>query len=228
MSDPRSFFKVGRVFSTFWAEPRGSPSARSPTRSYDSSTSWDVFREKKFFVVVRAKQGHCLCLPIATYRGRGTLKHTEKSAQDHAIIVTFGDEPQLLIDEVQLTKQPLKVKCEDDSQGKLHPSSRINFSKVYTIEYNFKVRTYGRIATESKPLLQRYFRETVAGTTDVNDNTASQSTQRASDASITSGAAAAHTNEGVTTENGRSLDRTSPSKPPEKESLIQLEEVSSP
>src|SRR5207248_7328375 len=115
-----------------------------------------------------AKAGHCLCVPIATYSGQGTLKHTAQPAQDHAVIVAFDDEPQLQPGELELTKQPLRVICEDPTLQKLHPASRINFAKVYTIEYNIKVRTFGRIAQVSLPLLQKYFSDTIVETRDAH------------------------------------------------------------
>jgi hypothetical protein len=39
--------------------------------------------------------------------------------------------------------------------------SRINFSRLYTVEYNVKVATVGRIVHKDLELLDRYFREGV-------------------------------------------------------------------
>jgi hypothetical protein len=169
--NPKRYFKLGRVFMTLWAEPKGSHPSSDEGVQVESDHAKTVFREIRHFVVVRAKAGHCLCVPISTYGGQGTLKHTTQPAQDHAVIVVFGDEPQLQPGERELTKQPLKVICEDPTLQKLHPASRINFGKVYTIEYNIRVRTFGRIATESLPLLQKYFVDTIVGTRDADEDT---------------------------------------------------------
>jgi hypothetical protein len=175
VSNAKRYFKLGRVFMTHWAEPKGTSPSSDENAQVDSDHRKVAFSEIRHFVVVRAKAGHCLCVPISTYRGQGTLKHTARPAQDHAIIVAFGDEPQLQPGEPELKKRPLKVICEDPTLKKLHPASRINFGKVYTVEYNIKVRTFGRIATESLPLLQQYFLETNLGTRDAHEDTSKQS-----------------------------------------------------
>jgi hypothetical protein len=47
-----------------------------------------------------------------------------------------------------IIKEPLEV-TPDSSREKLHPLSRLNFSKVYTVEHNVKVKSIGRISRKS-------------------------------------------------------------------------------
>ena len=63
-------------------------------------------------------------------------------------------------EEEQLTKSPLYIKTEDPSIT-IDPASRINFAKVYTVEYNLKVRNLGRIISDSIQLMEEYFAETI-------------------------------------------------------------------
>lgn len=53
---------------------------------------------------------------------------------------------------------PLEMIVENDNI-KLEPSSRIDFSKFYTVEYNIKVFTVGRIAPEDIERILRYARQ---------------------------------------------------------------------
>ena len=62
--------------------------------------------------------------------------------------------------EQQLTKSPLFVIVEDEAVS-VDPMSRINFAKVYTVEYNIKIRRIGRICPDSMKDLEDYFLESI-------------------------------------------------------------------
>ena len=59
----------------------------------------------------------------------------------------------------KIVKEPIAVKPADLDQ-KLHPKSRINFDKVYSVEHNVKVMHVGKVADESLRDLSLYFHNT--------------------------------------------------------------------
>jgi hypothetical protein len=56
----------------------------------------------------------------------------------------------------KIIKNPIAVRPAREDQ-KLHPMSRINFGKIYTIEHNVKVMNVGKVADESLYNLWHYF-----------------------------------------------------------------------
>lgn len=85
--------------------------------------------------------------PILTYGGQGTNKKGVK-AEDHAIIYTGPVAPVPLPGENRISHRPVRVDM-DDAQEKLSPESRVNYSKVYTVEHNVKVYFIGKIHKDS-------------------------------------------------------------------------------
>ena len=59
----------------------------------------------------------------------------------------------------RIVKNPIAVKPAGPDQ-KLHPKSRINFDKMYSVEYNVKVMDVGKVADESIHNLSLYFHNT--------------------------------------------------------------------
>lgn len=106
------------------------------------------YEKVRRFVVISAKRGHCLCLPINTYSNQGTNKRGVH-ADDHAIIYT--DKPTRFEGELEkgLSKSPIRV-VPVSGRHKLDKASRLNYAKVYTIEYNVKVWFIGKIHSTSE------------------------------------------------------------------------------
>ena len=104
------------------------------------------------------------CSPIHTYGGQGTLKENLADPEAHAIIYTSGSAPgELSYKEdgitywEDLSKDPIKVKSEQDGpEGILHPASRLNYSKLYTIEKHLRVLKIGMV--ENLPSLLKHSR----------------------------------------------------------------------
>lgn len=117
-----------------------------------------VFVKIRRFVVIRPRATFCLCLPIHTYQGQATTK-PGLSIQDHAAVIEEGQEMIAHEEEEDLTKEPLSIKIENPDVGSVDPMSRINFGKVYTVEYNVKVRNIGRIIPSSIHKMDQYFSE---------------------------------------------------------------------
>jgi hypothetical protein len=160
-----------------WPEMAGSGTADST-----KITAWKygegIFVKVKWFVVIKATTGSCTCLwvlapkslmatltnsrPIQTYSGRGVSKNVVK--HHHAIIYTGISEPEPLQDEKPASGRErgmldsIRVIPTIQSQS-LDPMSRINFKKVYTVEYNVKVCDFGTVDRASLSYLQRQFEQ---------------------------------------------------------------------
>jgi hypothetical protein len=99
--------------------------------------------------------------PINTYGGQATLKPKLPERQQHAIIYTSEQVPEELsykapdgtIMRECLVKSPIKVIPERvDADGQfysLHPASRINYSKIYTVENYVRVLNIGKVDKNS-------------------------------------------------------------------------------
>ncbi|CAO2655104.1 Nn.00g101680.m01.CDS01 [Neocucurbitaria sp. VM-36] len=150
IKSPRAFFKKGRVFMVPWPEPGGA--------FVKDQSGPPVLVKIRRFVVIRAKASFCLCLPISTYQGQATTK-PGVGVQDHAAVVLEGCEAQYHPNETELRKSPMFIKVENQTTGPIDPMSRINFAKVYTVEYNVKVRNVGRFISDSIWRMDEYFKE---------------------------------------------------------------------
>jgi hypothetical protein len=153
INNPRGFFKKGRVFMVPWPESGG--------RLVKDQSGPLVSMKIRRFVVIRPKATFCLCLPINTYSGQATSK-PGVVAQDHVAVVPEGGDVQYHPKEEALTKTPMFIVVEDPSTGPISPMARINFAKVYTVEYNVKVRKVGRIVSDSIWRMDAYFMECLA------------------------------------------------------------------
>lgn len=161
---PGNFFKLGRVFSTLWTEP--APSGIGSSTVSDQNVTFSRFNEPIFtkvrrFVVVREGTGHCTVVPIVTYAGRGVAKQGVRKS-DHVIIYT-GKEPSTAKPAEapspgELPMRAPSIRVDADSRiAYLDSMSRINYSKVYTIEHNVKVEVIGLVNEQSVGYLQTQF-----------------------------------------------------------------------
>jgi hypothetical protein len=137
-----------------WPELAGNPEA-------ERTTYWKIRR----FVTIRSRPAHCLCLPISTYRGKGATKQGMQTG-DHAAVLAYQDQ-DVLDDswtEEGLKDTPIYVKVEDPSLS-IDRTSRINFAKVLTVDYNLRVRNIGRVVGQSIKVMEEYFADTLGLTT---------------------------------------------------------------
>jgi hypothetical protein len=165
----RTFFIRGRVFAMMFPEPKGVNPHTLDTGPDDSRSviqgpyGVDIFTHKKRFVVMRAREGHCLCVPINSYTntgvGRKAIPVKEKRA--HAIIYDKikGATNPILPGEGHLVKEPIAVSMIRGFT--LDATSRIHFGKTYTIEWNVKVMAIGQIHSESEEDVETYWCEEV-------------------------------------------------------------------
>jgi len=91
------------------------------------------------------------------YGGQGTNKHGVH-ARDHAVIHSTSRPVYLSGEENKMTKTPIKVNAYS-SRHKLDKASRINFVKVYTVEYSVKVWFTGEVDSGSEWSLRASYEE---------------------------------------------------------------------
>jgi hypothetical protein len=96
--------------------------------------------------------------PILTYGGQGTAKKGVK-ANDHAIIYTGNHAPKEVDGEKRLHKKSVKV-LNPSAKDRLAVESRVNYSKVYTIEHNVKVCFIGEVHKDSHAIFFADFKRT--------------------------------------------------------------------
>ncbi|KAL8698693.1 MAG: hypothetical protein Q9224_001735, partial [Gallowayella concinna] len=155
---PHNFFVEGKVFIKLHTEDAGNKSDQS---SFGFSTipyGQRAYSQLRRFVVVKAKprEHYCLCVPITTYSGQGaTKKSIDQSA--HAIIYTGKSPPDKLPEEQRMNKDPLRV-IPDRRDEKLDSRSRINLGKIYTVEWNTKVKEIGHLERNSLVKMIAYWK----------------------------------------------------------------------
>jgi hypothetical protein len=111
----------------------------------EQTTGEQIATKIRWFVVVREGNDFCSCLPIMTYGRQGVAKNGVIKYH-HAVVYTSREEPAAQKNEAPrigekglLTSIRVRSKSR---QEKLDPLSRINFSKIYTVEHNVKVHIF--------------------------------------------------------------------------------------
>lgn len=81
--------------------------------------------------------------PILTYGGKACKKKGIK-AEKHGIIYERGHKARLLDREPKLGFAPVRVEMKEEGE-KLSKESRVNYSKLVTVEHNIKVFFIGSV-----------------------------------------------------------------------------------
>lgn len=159
--DAKKFFVVGRVFAMLWHEGVGdkkgghiSQVERFKVERYNRKRgkyNEEVFSHIRRMVVVRNRHGYCWCIPINTYNYHGVAKKglSREDREAHSII--YMDDTKPAIDPAErnmMVKNPIAVTAANLEQ-KLHYMSRLNFGKVYSVEWNVKVMNVGLVSVNS-------------------------------------------------------------------------------
>ncbi len=84
--------------------------------------------------------------PILTYERKACKKRGVKP-QKHGIIHAVGKSPKLLDGEPKLGFAPVRMKINAPDE-KLAKESRVNYSKLITVEHNVKVFFIGQIVRD--------------------------------------------------------------------------------
>lgn len=149
-------FQPGEIFKVHWSEPQGAGNDYAPSVSGREEIQ-NKFGTKFFvgfrrFIVVASDLGHSTCVPILTYGGKGCKKKGVKPAK-HGIIYERGHKARLLDKEPALGFPPVKVQMTEEGE-RLSKESRVNYSKLVTVEHNVKVFFIGSIVGDDWELVQ--------------------------------------------------------------------------
>ncbi|OGM46091.1 hypothetical protein ABOM_005703 [Aspergillus bombycis] len=168
--NPRTFFKVGRVFAVVWHEGMGNTAPlKGGTKSLASDRELmtvgkfgaKIFTDIRRMVVFKEQAQCAWCFPVHTYGRLGVAKASVDPSK-HAVIYMKGARPGHGPNEPKMTKDPIEVTPEP--YQKLHTMSRLNFGKIYTVEHNQRVLPVGKISEESMAKFHLYAkRETELG-----------------------------------------------------------------
>ncbi|KAK2058112.1 hypothetical protein LY76DRAFT_616701 [Colletotrichum caudatum] len=148
--EPSHKFRPGSIFKVLWCEPSGTSLGGTPTIS-DRKPIQDRYGGSLFvgfrrFVVVANDEGHCTCVPILTYQGKACKK---KGVKAHKHGMVYHNKPHRpLQNEPELGFAPVRARLTVDGE-KLDKASRVNYSKLVTIEHNVKVFFIGHISPEA-------------------------------------------------------------------------------
>jgi hypothetical protein len=93
---------------------------------------------------------------IHTYQNKGTTARHVRP-RDHVVIYTGRQPPELVDgeDEVILSRTPIKVTLDPKGEALL-PTSRLNLSKLHTVEHNISVSMIGKILPRDVDKLRQY------------------------------------------------------------------------
>ncbi|KAG5913628.1 hypothetical protein E4U42_000966, partial [Claviceps africana] len=151
--EPSSRFQPGEIFKVYWSEPQGagkhkhgSVSGRQEIQNRFGIKFFVGFRR---FIVIANDQGHCTCVPILTYGGKACNKNGVKPAK-HGIIHEQGQKARMLDGEPKLGFPAVQARITEEGE-KLCKESRVNYSKLVTVEHNVKVFFVGSVEPESWP-----------------------------------------------------------------------------
>jgi hypothetical protein len=166
--NPVNFFTFGRVFALCW--PMDDTQNPRPQRTSISEKQYDlrvikgsqgevVFIKIQIMAVVDKKEGYCVCIPIHNCDWMSDDQRSQDQNIDQktreAYAVIHSSRKPAPKSEPWITKRPIAVDLVEDKT--LSPMSRILFSKIYTVEWNIRVKDIGRLAPKSMDDFQRYW-----------------------------------------------------------------------
>ncbi|KAF9640771.1 hypothetical protein BFW01_g12577 [Lasiodiplodia theobromae] len=158
----RDFYKVGRVFKILWPEPAGNwhEGVTFVTGAYGEQ----IYNKIRWFVVIREGQDCCTCLPIQTYNKQGVAK-PGVIKPEHSVAYTVDTYPYVpdWEDPRREMLSPIPIIPIDPAQNKMHPMSRLNYAKVYTVEHNVKTLDFGYVPPDMVANLQQNFLTVLQG-----------------------------------------------------------------
>ncbi|KAI0909432.1 hypothetical protein F4824DRAFT_504589 [Ustulina deusta] len=139
-------FQPGEVFKILWSEPTGQvagDASISDIRAINDPGGQFYVGYRRFIIVSTDESHHSTCVPILTYDRRGCGKKGVRPSK-HGIIFAVGQKPRLLKNEPDLGFEPVPLEIYAEGET-LARESRVNYSKLVTIEHNVKVFFIGRI-----------------------------------------------------------------------------------
>ncbi|KAI0006953.1 hypothetical protein F4779DRAFT_629506 [Xylariaceae sp. FL0662B] len=140
-------FQPGEVFKILWSEPLGQVGGDDPISDMTTrrtSTGQFYVGVRRFIIVTTDESHHSTCVPILTYDRKGCLKRGVKPNKHGIIYVEGFKKPKPLNNEPRLGFDPVALSIYAEGE-KLAKESRVNYSKLVTIEHNVKVFFIGSI-----------------------------------------------------------------------------------
>lgn len=126
-----------------WAEPAGVTPFGSSETVHTIQYGEKVHSKIRPFVVITKHNGHSSCLPLTTHHGQGSSKQGLNPDDFVAVYDEKIGRPQYSPGE-KLTKKAIPVVVEDPSE-KIDPMTRVNITRIYSVEHNLKVKKVGRV-----------------------------------------------------------------------------------
>ncbi|KAL9621911.1 MAG: hypothetical protein Q9160_003732 [Pyrenula sp. 1 TL-2023] len=80
---------------------------------------------------------------------------SKAAIREHTIVYMRDTQPGRKANEIGMTKRPIAIEPANPRE-KLDPMSRLNFGKIYTVEYNVKVRNIGTVCSSSRMVFESY------------------------------------------------------------------------
>ncbi|KAK7935143.1 hypothetical protein PG985_000638 [Apiospora marii] len=146
-----------QVFKMLWSEPRGK---QNTSKSIGVPTEKGWSHDKNFYVGVRRfviiatdRAHHSTCVPILTYEHRACTKPGVQPGV-HGIIYSHGRRPEMKSGEKELGYRPVACTMYPH-EPPLVKESRVNYSKLVTIEHNVEVQFIGSITESDFPIVQQ-------------------------------------------------------------------------
>lgn len=143
---PSSRFQPGEVFKVLWADPRGDGVVQTTEYTQLKNVYGELFYVSiRRFVIIATDEGNSTCVPILTYRKQGCAKPGVKP-KVHGMIYGSNEKkpPKPPKDEPILGFPPVRMTIIASGE-KLDKTSRVNYSKLVTVEHNLRVFFIGRL-----------------------------------------------------------------------------------
>ena len=162
-----------QVFKMHWTQPADEEVNSVITQQRDRQFGQPIWSKIRWFIVIKPGSNKCLCVyvvepksfpiylsnailtayrPIVTNQGKGVKDKDNKN--HHAIAYTSTNPPDPHPDELpRRGERPMRtpIRVRPDERGdKLLERSRIDYSRVYTVEQNVKAMAFGWVAETSE------------------------------------------------------------------------------
>ncbi|KAI1109533.1 hypothetical protein F5Y14DRAFT_431987 [Nemania sp. NC0429] len=144
--EPSYKFQPGEVLKILWSEPVGQSvgdALVSDVRSIENSAGTFYVGYRRFIIVSTDESENSTCVPILTYNRRGCSKRGVEPTK-HGIVHEIGTKPRPLKAEPDLGFEPIAIEIYASGE-KLAKESRVDYSKLITIDHNVRVFFIGRV-----------------------------------------------------------------------------------
>ncbi|KAM0558197.1 hypothetical protein ACHAPJ_004881 [Fusarium lateritium] len=144
-----SMLNAQQVFKVLWPEPAGGAGGAASIAEetvYRDQYGGRIFVHFRRFIIVANDLGHCTCIPISTYGRKGCRKSGVKAEQHGIVTESSNRKPTALSGEPKLGFPPIRVHIYEQGE-RISKESRVNYSKLTTVEHNVKVLFIGRVVS---------------------------------------------------------------------------------